>query len=168
MQLFLVRHAIAGKPDLTKWVSDDQRPLTTRGTERFVIAARGLRKLVPRVDVVLTSPYVRAQETAAILSTASHWPSATLFTALTPFTEPADTASALRALSDVPTLALVGHEPHLSRLASYLLTGDAGGAAIEFRKGSVAAFAIPGLVDGGTAELQWLLTPRALRRMAEA
>jgi phosphohistidine phosphatase SixA len=62
-------------------------------------------------------------------------------------------------------VALVGHEPQTSQLASYLLTGDAARMAIQFKKGGVAAFLIERPLRPGTAVLEWALPPGLLRSL---
>ncbi|HEV7666153.1 MAG TPA: histidine phosphatase family protein, partial [Chloroflexota bacterium] len=63
MDLFLVRHGVAFDPDPAQWPDDTQRPLTPEGEKRFLASARGLGRLVPAVDVVLSSPWPRAWRT---------------------------------------------------------------------------------------------------------
>jgi phosphohistidine phosphatase len=60
MDLYLVRHAIAGDADPSRWPNDSDRPLTPAGEKRFRRAARGLGRIVPKVDVVLSSTFARA------------------------------------------------------------------------------------------------------------
>src|SRR3954468_17149609 len=74
MDVYLVRHAIAATRDSAQWPDDSERPLTSEGEARFRKAARGLRRVAARVDVVLASPYVRAWQTAEILERAAGWP----------------------------------------------------------------------------------------------
>ena len=76
MKLLLVRHAIAEERDDKRWPSDADRPLTQRGMRRFRSAAAGLGTLVPEVDRLLTSPFVRAHQTATILEDVLDWPEA--------------------------------------------------------------------------------------------
>ena len=73
MELYLVRHAIAGHADHARWPDDTQRPLTEEGIARFQPAARGLARIVPTVERVLSSPWVRAWQTAEILQEESGW-----------------------------------------------------------------------------------------------
>src|SRR5215471_19083588 len=88
MYLYLVRHAIAFEPDPAQWPDDRDRPLTPEGEKRFRQAALGLRELVPSVDAVLSSPLVRAWQTAAILARKAGWPEPQRFDALEPGTPP--------------------------------------------------------------------------------
>ena len=72
MQVFLVRHAIAHERNRVRWPNDALRPLTTAGIRKFRKAAYGISPIwLPKRAVLLTSPYVRARETAAILAKAT-------------------------------------------------------------------------------------------------
>jgi phosphohistidine phosphatase len=123
--------------------------------------------LVPSVSVVLSSPYARAWRTAELLAREAGWPAPVACAALEAGRSPAEVLQTLLPFNGLTTVALVGHEPNLHELASYLLTGDAGHAQIEFRKGS-AAYLEPGdSPRPGAARLGWLLTPKALRAIAD-
>ena len=79
---------------------------------------------------------------------------------------PAEILQALVPYEGSSSVALVGHEPTLHELASYLLTADTGHAQLEFRKGSVACFDVPPGLRPGSARLRWLLAPKVLRAIA--
>lgn len=163
MLLYLVRHAIAGDPDPERWPDDSQRPLTERGKKRFRRAARGLHQIAPRVAVVLSSPYTRAQQTAKILTDEAGWPAATVLDQVA--VDAQTLLDALRQHSGVDSLAAVGHEPTMREVASMLLTGDSDRAALEFKKGTVACLEIQSDLQPGTAHLRWLASPKLLRLM---
>jgi phosphohistidine phosphatase len=167
MDLYLIRHAVAFDPDSAQWPDDSERPLTPRGEKRFRRAARGWRELVPSVDVVLSSPWVRAWRTAKILENSAGWPPAVACEALESGRAPAEVMLALQPHSGAAAVALVGHEPSLSELASYLLTADTGHVQIEMRKGGVARLELDPSLRPGAARLRWLLTPRILRAAAD-
>ncbi len=162
MDLYLVRHAIAFDVDPAKWPDDRDRPLTGQGEKRFARAARGLADLVDSVDVVLSSPFARAWRTAEILHAAG-WPSPTRCEALEAGRSPAEALQALQAYSGSSAVALVGHEPSMHELASYLMTAEANHAQVEFRKGGVARLSIDAALRPGSATLRWLLPPKILR-----
>jgi phosphohistidine phosphatase len=163
MQLYLVRHAIAGTPDPDRWPDDSERPLTKRGWRRFSRAARGMQALVPKVETVLSSPYVRAWETAMILHTDAGWPTPERRNALTggPVS---GMIEVLHSYMGTESLALVGHEPGLSELAGFLLSPERP-PALEMKKGAVVCLELHGL-DPVEARLLWLLPPRVLRGLA--
>ena len=157
MELYLVRHAIAGHADAARWPDDTERPLTEQGIARFRSAARGLAKIVPGVDRVLSSPWTRARETAEILQE-SGWPAPQPCPEVSGDRSPAEAVGLLGNI-EAASLAFVGHEPHLSSLASQLLTGDPGLVALELKKGGVVFLE---LADS-TAALRWSLSPKILR-----
>jgi phosphohistidine phosphatase len=159
-RLCVVRHAIAEERDVSRWPDDALRPLTPEGEERFRSAARGLRRVVPRVDVVLSSPYVRAWRTAELLHEEAEWPVPTRCDALRAERPPEEAAAEARS-HPASSLAVVGHEPQLSQLVSLLLTGN-GGAALDLKKGGVVCLDL----EDGAAVLRWYATPRILRLLA--
>jgi phosphohistidine phosphatase len=165
LDLYLVRHAIAFDFDTSQWPDDSQRPLTPEGQKRFSRAARGLRGLVPSVELVLSSPWVRAWQTAELLESEAGWPRAVACEALSSGRGPADVLQALQPFTTCSAIALVGHEPILHELASYLLTADTD-AQIEMRKGSVARLEVGEGLRPGAGRLHWLLPPKVLRALA--
>jgi len=166
VELLLVRHAIAFNRDPDRWPADGDRPLTPQGEARFQKAARGLRTLVPSVELVLSSPYTRAWRTAEILTEETGWPPPQPSESLEAERSRADAVGAIRSQADHGSLALVGHEPNLSELASFLLTGDERRLLLEMKKGGVACLALPDGVAGGKGVLRWVATPKMLRTMA--
>jgi phosphohistidine phosphatase len=165
LDLYLVRHAIAFDFDTSHWPDDSQRPLTPDGQKRFSRAARGLRALVPSVDLVLSSPWVRAWQTAELLESEAGWPRPVACEPLGTGRGPADLLQALQPFATYGAIALVGHEPSLHELASYLLTADTD-AQIEMRKGSVARLEVGEGLRPGAGRLHWLLPPKVLRAIA--
>ncbi len=149
--IYLVRHAIAEDRDAERWPDDALRPLTKDGEKKFRRAARGLREVASTVDVVLASPYVRAWRTAEILHEEAKWPAPAREERLEAWRDPSD---GLALTGGDGTIALVGHEPYLSRLASLVLTGDDDKVHIDFKKGGVI------LLEG--TMLRWYATPKML------
>jgi phosphohistidine phosphatase len=157
--LYVVRHAVAEDRDPERWPDDSKRPLTADGEARFRRAARGLRKLVPHVDLVLSSPYSRAWRTAELLAKEAGWPAPRECEALRAERAPEEAAAAVRAHAGVESLAAVGHEPQLSQLVSLLLTGSANAVRLALKKGSVTHLD----VADERGVLHWLATPKSLR-----
>jgi phosphohistidine phosphatase len=165
MQIYLVRHAIAAQRDAEQWPDDRDRPLTPKGEQRFRRAAKGLGKLVSSVDLVFSSPLERAWRTAVILHEGIGWPEPAGWSQLEPDHSPQQVVLALTPHASVGSVALVGHEPALSDLASYLLAGSGTEAGIQMKKGGVALLSVDGAPHAGSAVLEWLLTPRVLRSL---
>jgi len=162
VQLLLIRHAVA-VPREARGIADDDRPLTPKGRKKFEAAAAGLRRIVDRPDVLLTSPLPRARETAEIAARA--------FGRIEPRTEPTlagDSVSkilgALEKVADAELVAIVGHEPVLSGVLAQLL-GSREAGRLEFKKGGAALVDLPrGLAAGG--QLLWFVKPRILRTLS--
>jgi phosphohistidine phosphatase len=166
MEVYLVRHAIAFDRDAARWPNDSKRPLTPDGEERFRRAARGLKRLVPSVDIMLASPFVRAWRTGEILAEEAGWPAPTPSDPLGADRPVGEAIDLLRAHRAASSAAVVGHEPNLSEMASELLAGDPDLVAIEMKKGGVAALSLNGSPGREPAVLRWVLTPKALRLLS--
>ncbi len=169
MRALLVRHAIAENPAAwgAKGRSDLERPLTDEGRKRMRRIAATLARLEPELELILTSPALRAAETAAIL--AAHLPGDARVVeapALAPDGRTAAALTLLRAQSAHPVVALVGHEPNLSLLAGAMLAGSER-SLVVMKKGSAALFEFPGRVTAGGARLLWHLPPALLRRLGD-
>jgi len=159
--LYILRHGLAVERTIPGFKQDSDRPLTPEGRKKTRRTAALLRRLHLSFDLILTSPFVRAAQTAAIVaevlgaqkkSSVSHHliPKGSL-------SELVEELNASRKpLQDV---LLVGHEPALSRLISILVTGKPG-LALELKKGGLCKLEIATLRYGRSATLQWLLTPK--------
>jgi phosphohistidine phosphatase len=165
LDIYLVRHAIAAERG-PKYPDDRKRPLTPDGIKRFKDAVAGLVSFGIELDVILTSPLTRAEETATLLSVglSKRAPVETL-EALAPggkFAAIVDAVSK-QARRHRRRIALVGHEPDLGETTARWL-GARG--QIAFRKGAVCALEVDSATPAGPATLQWFLPPRAMRRLA--
>jgi phosphohistidine phosphatase len=165
MELLLVRHAIAFDRDLSRWRNDALRPLTPRGIQRMGRAAAGARRIAFVPSRLLTSPLVRARQTAQILASKARWPEPIVAEALAPARPLRNVLLALGA-QRVARLAVVGHEPDLGHLLAYCIGAEPGMTQLELRKGGMACVAFEGAVRFGGGRLAWLLPPRILRAMA--
>lgn len=166
MDLLVVRHAIAEDREefARTGEADAERPLTAEGRRRFRRGARGLHRLVDSVQLLATSGLRRAIETGDLLAAEYGELRTVRLDELAPGTRPAAVVPWLRAQWRRPTLALVGHEPHLSALVELLLAGRPGGF-VELRKGGACLLAFERPAAPGGAELRWLLTAGQLRRL---
>ena len=162
MELYLVRHAIAEQRDLERWPDDSRRPLTAAGIERFRIVARGLRRLGIEVEAVLSSAYLRAWETAELLTAEAEWPKPEECAALEPTTPRTACLDALRNRPE-SALALVGHQPLLSELAVLLLAGDESPMRLELKKGGVLCLRFTAAPEAAAGALRWSVEPQDSR-----
>ena len=161
LEVIVVRHAIAFERNRRRWPDDARRPLTPAGKRRFRKAALGLRKWSPRVDAVLSSPFVRARQTAKLLTKFAGWPAAIECSALVPGTPPARLVARLRKMRD-QRVAVVGHEPHLSAFISACLSKRLK-IDLKLRKGGVAHLTFGKSMEAGSGTLAAFLPPRVLR-----
>jgi phosphohistidine phosphatase len=168
MQLLIVRHAIAETPEswALKELPEEQRPLTDFGRRRMRKNARGLRRLIGRPEVIATSPYARAVETARILADAFGGTEVETVPELVPGGRPAQLLPWLASWRAADLVAVVGHQPSLGILVTWLLSGKESPNA-EFKKGGACLVELGSEPRPGTAVLHWLLTPAQLRALAE-
>lgn len=167
MKVLLIRHARAQERTAQTALArrDHARRLTDAGRKDMRRAAKGLRKIAPDLDILASSPLVRARETAEIIERVFGGPAITELAALAPGAAPEELLGWLRE-QHVNTVALVGHEPDLSRMAAYLLSREARGF-IEMKKGAACMVEFDSAPAAGTGTLTWLLAPGQLRRLAE-
>ena len=166
MDLLVVRHAIAEDRDVFARTGKDdgERPLTAAGRRKFERGVRGLRKLVASIDVLATSSLLRAIQTSEILEEAYELSRTVRLRELAPEAEPSALLPWLRRQRRRGLVAIVGHEPHLSRLMGHLLTGRPS-QFVDLRKGAASLLAVGEAPGRGGAELRWLLTAAQLRRL---
>jgi phosphohistidine phosphatase len=161
MNLYLMRHAIAAEPEEN--TEDSQRPLTETGRKRLGKIARNLEKLELEFDIIITSPYLRARQTADVVAHVLDIKQKRVFESenLTPLGYADKLVEEINAREPVENLLLVGHEPFLSQLIGMLLAGDAS-LSIDMKKAGLCKLSIEQLSYGRCAMLEWLLTPAQL------
>lgn len=167
MRVVLVRHGPAVDREDPACPPDPDRPLTPEGRARTRAAAAGLRALDVRPDLVLTSPYVRAVQTAEIVCEALALDAPATTEHLLPGAEPMALAHFLASRSESEVLC-TGHEPHLGLLLTSLLEGRAAGESLADLKKAGAACVDADRPGTQPGTLLWLLPPRALRRLGGA
>jgi phosphohistidine phosphatase len=168
MILLLIRHGPAG--ERSEWARtgnpDSERPLTVEGREAMRLAAPALRGLVGKLDVLATSPFTRAYQTADIVAGAYD---AIPLTVVDPLASGGDRRALLNWLREQTpgiTVALVGHNPDLEDLAAWLLAGQDDGF-IKLKKGGAAMIKFKGTPAPGEGVLHWLMQPGQLRGMVK-
>ncbi len=166
MNLFILRHAIASDPGedrLPKNLPDADRPLSSKGEQKLWRSTEAMRALELKFDAVVSSPLLRARQTAQIVTEAFELRRKLILTNhLAPEGNPKLLIEELNGLgARAKNILLVGHEPYLSRLISLLIAGSTT-AAIDLRKGGLAKLEIDELRYARSATLAWLLTPKQL------
>ena len=186
MRLILIRHGIA--EDIFEAGSDDERKLTEEGQKKFKKVASGILVCEPKIDRVISSPLLRAIQTAEILMTKIHslkfkGSEITLssrikqadrltpenLSELRPNSNPQEFCQWLRThyKNEVdPCLAIVGHEPHLSALCSFLLTSRSENF-FEFKKGGAACLELYLRTADIKAQMNWFMKPSQLRSLSD-
>ena len=163
MQVLLIRHARAEERRLLR--RDASRALTEDGRRRFRRAARGLRAELPELERIITSPLVRARETAELLASAYKQIKVEHQPLLAPGKPPAKLVAWLAAQPREACIALIGHEPDLGRLAGLLLTGKAR-SFMHVKKGAALLIEFPNAVRTGRGVLRWQLAASQLAALA--
>lgn len=162
MKLYLIRHAIAVEPGTPGYDQDHQRPLTPKGSRKMRKIARGLKEMEVAPDLILSSPYQRAVETSHILADILKLQGKIFFSEhLTPLGFADQLIAEINEKYRVENLALVGHEPSLSSLASLLVSGNPE-FTLELKKGGVCCLDANDLRPDRCATLLWLMTPAQL------
>jgi phosphohistidine phosphatase len=159
-EIYLVRHGVAEERG-EAWPDDAKRPLTEEGMSRLRKSVRGLARLGVSFDVVLTSPLVRAKQTADIVAAGvSPRPPIVTIESLAPDGGFAAVAADLGKHAKKTRIALVGHEPGIGEMAARLIGSR---HAIEFKKGAVCRIDLDAVPPDGPGDLRWLLTPKMMR-----
>lgn len=166
MELLVVRHAIAEDREVFAATGreDGLRPLTAEGTRKMKRTARGLREILPGIDVLVSSPLTRAAETAEILRREYELDQVETARELEPGTSLVDVVTRLAGF-DQGVVAVVGHEPQLGRLVSYLVTG-AERSGVELKKGGACLVEFEDKPTAGKGRLVWAIPPGILRDLA--
>jgi len=164
-RLLLVRHAIA--EERTEFAKtgrpDGYRPLTPKGIRRMRLAARGLRSLVDPIDLLVTSPLVRAVQTAEILS--DEFDEIPIVEEDVVATGPdAAFLAWYRGVADAGLVAVVGHEPSLGEWTSWLVAGSVADYLL-FKKGGACLIEFPASIEPNGGILRWYVAPARLREL---
>jgi phosphohistidine phosphatase len=161
--LYLIRHGIAAERGT--YADDRDRPLTAKGRDRTERVAQRLSQLGIGFDLLLSSPLVRAYETAEILVYQGLAPYFTRHDALAPGGDLADWLTWLgdwQVNQPESTVAIVGHEPDLSAWAQQLVIGSTSGNW-RLKKAGIIGLTLPAADQAlGSSELFWFTPPRLL------
>ena len=165
MRILIIRHGIAEEAASGKKGSDDAlRELTKTGRQKMRKAAEGLRQIVPTIDLIASSPLIRAAQTAEIVAKAYGGTRTVQIAALAPRKPPAQLVEWLNAHPADATVALVGHEPYLGTFLCWLLSGLQE-SFVDLKKGGMAMIEIAKPVTAGRGKLLWLLKPAQARKL---
>jgi phosphohistidine phosphatase len=167
MNLYILRHGIAVEHGAPGYAKDADRPLTLEGERKLQLNTEAMEALDLKFDLILSSPYRRARQTAEIV--AEHLKARKRLQFTDTLTPGGSTQRLIQLLNRVEPehedILLVGHEPYLSGLVSLLVSGNEG-FDIVLKKGGFCKLVTDHLKHGRCATLSWLLTPRQMTLMA--
>jgi phosphohistidine phosphatase len=163
MILYLVRHGIAINRTDPKAPPEPERPLTAKGVQKTRSAALGLKEMGVSPDILITSPYVRAAQTAEIFAEALGFSPEKIRAseALKPAADPDEALKEIVRLK-AKEIMCFGHAPHLDQMITHLV--GARGDFTALKKAGVAC--LERKSAAGRWELLWILTPKMLRQLA--
>lgn len=162
LALYLIRHGLAAERG-SDYPDDSKRPLTSAGISAMRKEARALVDLDVTFDVIISSPLVRARQTADVLAQGlPAKPAIVLTDSLSPAGSQASFFQELSRHMRKANIAIVGHEPNLGELAARLLGAK---GTIELKKGAVCRIDFEVFPPKGLGTLRWLATPRMLRKL---
>ena len=161
MNLYLMRHAIAAEQEGA--IEDSLRPLTEKGRTKLDKIVRTLNKMDLQLDFILTSPHLRARQTADAMAAALKINKSCLVESqnLAPMGYGDQLVDEINAMRPIENLLLVGHEPGLSQLIGMFVAGDAN-LEIQMKKAGLCKLSMKKLTYARCARLEWLLTPAQL------
>ena len=166
MKIYLIRHSNAVDPGTPGYEDDSLRPLTEQGRDKMKDIASALKELDVKPDLIVSSPYIRAQQTAEILAKVLKYKQELTFSdALVPMGNADNIIGEINEKYSVDELVLVGHEPCLSVLIGTLIAGNPE-LTINLKNGGVCCLSSDDLHTERKAVLEWLLTPKILSELA--
>ncbi|NWF84891.1 MAG: phosphohistidine phosphatase SixA [Bryobacteraceae bacterium] len=157
MQIYLLRHGIAEETSASG--KDADRRLTPEGRKRLAAVLKKAGSAGVEPSLILTSPLVRARQTAEMAAKALKCPRAPLLSeALAPGGEPEQVWEELRLHRGEAQVLLAGHEPLFSRLAAFLLNAPT--LEVDFKKGALLRVDCESLGPRPRGTLRWFLAPK--------
>jgi len=165
MELYILRHGLAGENGDPRFPDDSKRPLTEKGEEKLLAAVKAMQKLELEFELILSSPFKRASQTAEVVARKHSRSRLEFSDDLTPEGKPKKLIKQLQGLDGESSVMLVGHEPYLSELISVLISGDSD-CGLKLKKGGLCKLAVEEIDLGQCATLEWLLTPAQMEKMA--
>jgi len=164
MIIYFLRHASAGDPAMSA-AKDEKRPLDKLGVEQSHDIGAALAGLKVEVDAIISSPLLRAMQTAEITAQEiGHKDKVQVEVALRPEAGYDQFQELLNRHQRKPAIMLVGHNPSLTEFLNRLLSGEPGVNVVELKKGALAKLES----DGSSAILKWCVTPKFVRTLQRA
>jgi phosphohistidine phosphatase len=162
MKLYLLRHGIAVDRIGGAIRSDFDRPLTDEGRKELYVVGEALKRLNARLEVVISSPLLRARQTGEIIAEVYGLDKPLEITeALAPGGASSDVYKVLRKYSSANEVVLVGHEPDIGRLAATLLWAGTE-FDMPFKKAGVCRIDVSDVPPSYPGRLKWFVTPKVM------
>jgi len=163
MFLYLMRHGIAEERSLTG--SDADRELTQHGTLRTAMVAKGFHKLDLEINRIISSPYIRARQTAEIVGRIiGHKDEVQLDARLVPHGAFEEVSDLIGENDDANSILLVGHEPSIGLVISGICAR--GALTLDVRKASITAIQIDRFRPAASGALLWSIPPRIMEKLS--
>ncbi|RTL45139.1 MAG: phosphohistidine phosphatase SixA [Candidatus Melainabacteria bacterium] len=160
MKVYLVRHGIAQERLGGAILNDSQRPLTDEGKSEMKQVGHALKRLNVKPDVIVSSPLVRAKQTAEIIRDVLNFEDELKITdTLAPGGSPSSVYKYLKQFAHVDEIFLVGHEPDIGMLVSNMLWAAAD-VHFPFKKGAVCRVDVYDLPATSPGVMKWFMTPK--------
>jgi phosphohistidine phosphatase len=157
VELYLFRHGIA--EDVKPGSSDANRALTDQGRKKVAEVVKAARRAGVEPSLIVSSPYVRAVETAQIAVEGFEYKGDVIrMETLVPHGSPAKVWNELRDYREESSILLAGHEPLFSHLAAYLLASPA--LRVEMKKAAMIRIDVETLGPAPHGTLRWLIAPK--------
>jgi phosphohistidine phosphatase len=162
LELYLIRHGVAAERG-EEFPDDSKRPLTSEGIARLRKEAKAIEGLGVGFDQILSSPLLRARQTADVFAEELKGkPPIANTDALTPAGSPGAVIQELGKHMRKARVALVGHEPNMGELAAFLIGAK---VPLPFKKGAICRIDFSVFPPKGKGELCWFVTPKMLRKI---
>lgn len=166
MKIYLIRHSNAVDPGTPGYEDDSLRPLTEKGRDKMKKIAAALKELDVKPDLIVSSPYIRARQTAEVLAKVLKFKQELAISdTLVPMGNAENIIGEINEKYNVDELVLVGHEPCISSLVGTLIGGNPE-LAMTVKNGGVCCLASDDLRTERKATLEWLLTPKIMGELA--
>ena len=167
MDLYVMRHGLAGRHDAGRFSNDDERPLTGKGRRQIVRQAKGLNEINLTLDAIVTSPLTRSLQTAERIHKRLLSPGRLITSAaLRPSEHPSALMEELATdYSSASSLMIVGHEPYLSHLIAVIVAGEPW-PLIRLRKGALCKLRIPSPKYRRCGWIEWSMTAAQMVKLA--
>ncbi|MGD0125332.1 MAG: phosphohistidine phosphatase SixA [Terriglobia bacterium] len=164
-ELYIMRHGLAVARGSVGFADDARRPLLPEGKEKMGEIAEGLKRVGVELDWVVSSPLVRAVETARIIAESLASSAAVdVCDAMRPGGSPEEVIAFLAKRPGRTRVLVVGHEPDLSELAARLI-GAGSHISLAFKKGGCCMISFEEFPPRSPGQLEWWLTPRLMRKL---